>query len=55
MCSRTLALTPNKLGDEQQKNDILRHLLEDLPNPSWTCAPAASAGLDVIGNAYEFP
>jgi type I restriction enzyme M protein len=44
----------NKLGDEQQKNDILRHLLEDFAKPELSLRPSRVGKLDVIGNAYEF-
>ena len=44
----------NKLGDEQQKNDILRHLLEDFAKPELNLRPSRIGQLDIIGNAYEF-
>ena len=44
----------NKLGDEAQKNDILRHLLEDFAKPELDLRPSRIGTLDVIGNAYEF-
>lgn len=44
----------NRLGDEQQKNDILRHLLEDFAKPALDLRPSRVRQLDVIGNAYEF-
>ncbi|WP_422012714.1 type I restriction-modification system subunit M [Roseateles sp.] len=44
----------NKLGDEQQKNDILRHLLEDFSKPELNLREGRVGNLDVIGNAYEF-
>ncbi|MNK87779.1 putative type I restriction enzymeP M protein [compost metagenome] len=43
-----------QLGDEQQKNDILRHLLEDFAKPALNLRPSRVGTLDVIGNAYEF-
>ena len=43
-----------KLGDEAQKNDILRHLLEDFAKPSLNLGERRVGNLDVIGNAYEF-
>ena len=43
-----------KLGDEAQKNDILRHLLEDFAKPSLNLGEHRVGNLDVIGNAYEF-
>ena len=43
-----------KLGDEAQKNDILRHLLEDFAKPEMNLRPSRVGKLDIIGNAYEF-
>ena len=41
-----------KLGDEKQKNEILRHLLEDFQAIDLT--PEHMQSADVIGNAYEY-
>ena len=50
-----ISFNSNKLGDEAQKNDLLRHLLEDFAQArARTCAPARIGKLDIIGNAYEF-
>ena len=49
-----ISFNSNKLGDEQQKNDILRHLLEDFSKPELNLRPSRVGTLDVIGNAYEF-
>lgn len=49
-----ISFNSNKLGDEQQKNDILRHLLEDFSKPALDLRPSRVGQLDVIGNAYEF-
>ena len=54
MCSRDISFNSNKLGDEQQKNDILRHLLEDFAKPELNLRESRVGQLDVIGNAYEF-
>ena len=43
-----------KLGDEKQKNEILRHLLEDFHRPEINLRPSRIGNLDVIGNAYEY-
>ncbi|MEZ9895816.1 class I SAM-dependent DNA methyltransferase, partial [Vibrio lentus] len=43
-----------KLGDEKQKNDILRHLLEDFGKDTLNLRPSRVGSLDVIGNAYEY-
>jgi type I restriction enzyme M protein len=49
-----ISFNANKLGDEQQKNDILRHLLEDFAKPELDLSPSRVGTLDVIGNAYEY-
>lgn len=49
-----ISFNSNKLGDEQQKNDILRHLLEDFAKPELNLRESRVGELDVIGNAYEF-
>ena len=49
-----ISFNSNKLGDEQQKNDILRHLMEDFAKPELDLRPSRVGQLDVIGNAYEF-
>jgi type I restriction enzyme M protein len=49
-----ISFNANKLGDEQQKNDILRHLLEDFSKPELDLSPTRVGTLDVIGNAYEY-
>ncbi|MET0103256.1 MAG: type I restriction-modification system subunit M [Sedimenticola sp.] len=49
-----ISFNSNKLGDEKQKNDILRHVLEDFARPDLDLSPSRVGNLDVIGNAYEF-
>jgi type I restriction enzyme M protein len=49
-----ISFNSTKLGDEQQKNDILRHLLEDFAKPALNLRDSRVGTLDVIGNAYEF-
>lgn len=49
-----ISFNSNKLGDEAQKNDILRHLLEDFARPELNLRESRVGQLDVIGNAYEF-
>ncbi|HEX7047672.1 MAG TPA: type I restriction-modification system subunit M [Gammaproteobacteria bacterium] len=44
----------HKLGDEKQKNGILRHVLEDFAKPELNLKPSRVGKLDVIGNAYEY-
>jgi len=49
-----ISFNSTKLGDEAQKNDILRHLLEDFHKPELNLRPTRIGKLDIIGNAYEF-
>ncbi|MGQ3074596.1 MAG: N-6 DNA methylase [Ferrovibrionaceae bacterium] len=49
-----ISFNSNKLGEEKQKNDLLRHLLEDFARPELNMRPSRIGKLDVIGNAYEF-
>lgn len=49
-----ISFNSNKLGDEEQKNDILRHLLEDFAKPALDLRPTRVGNLDIIGGAYEY-
>jgi type I restriction enzyme M protein len=49
-----ISFNSNRLGEEKQKNDLLRHLLEDFSKPELNLRPSRIGKLDVIGNAYEF-
>lgn len=49
-----ISFNSNKLGDEKQKNEILRHILEDFAKPELNLRPSRIGKLDVIGNAYEY-
>lgn len=49
-----ITFNSNRLGDEAQKNDILRHLLEDFAKPELDLRPSRVGKLDIIGNAYEY-
>ncbi len=49
-----ISFNSNRLGEEKQKNDLLRHLLEDFANPELNLRPSRIGNLDVIGNAYEY-
>lgn len=49
-----ISFNSTKLGDEVQKNDILRHLLEDFNNAAVDLRPSRVGKRDVIGDAYEF-
>jgi type I restriction enzyme M protein len=49
-----ISFNSTKMGEESQKNDILRHLLEDFAKPELNLRPSRVGTMDVIGNAYEF-
>jgi type I restriction enzyme M protein len=49
-----ISFNSNKLGDDKQKNEILRHVLEDFNKSALNLRPSLIGSLDVIGNAYEF-
>jgi len=49
-----ISFNSNKLGDEEQKNDILRHLLEDFAKTALDLRPSRVGQLDIIGGAYEY-
>lgn len=49
-----ISFNTDKLGEEKQKNDILRHLLEDFAGEELDLRPSRVGSLDVIGNAYEY-
>jgi len=49
-----ISFNSTRLGDEAQKNDILRHILEDFAKPALDLSPTRVGKLDIIGNAYEF-
>ena len=48
-----IGFNSNKLGDEQQKNDLLRRLLEDFARPELDLRPSRIGEFDLIGSAYE--
>lgn len=49
-----ISFNSNKLGDEKQKNEILRHILEDYAKDELDLRPSRVGKLDIIGNAYEY-
>ncbi|MCC5853704.1 MAG: type I restriction-modification system subunit M [Alkalimonas sp.] len=49
-----ISFNTDKLGEEKQKNTILRHLLEDFAKSELNLKPSRVGTLDVIGNAYEY-
>ncbi len=52
--SKISRLIPDKLGEEKQKNTILKDLLEVFAAPDLDLKPSRVGSLDVIGNGYEF-
>lgn len=49
-----ISFNANKLGEEDQKNDILRMLLEDFAKDTLDLRPSRVGSLDIIGGAYEY-
>lgn len=49
-----ISFNTDRMGEEKQKNTILRHLLEDFAKPELNLKPSRVGTLDVIGNAYEY-
>lgn len=49
-----ISFNTDRLGEEKQKNIILRHLLEDFAKPDLNLKPSRVGALDVIGSAYEY-
>jgi type I restriction enzyme M protein len=49
-----ITFNTDKLGEEKQKNGILKDLLVEFANPELNLKPSRVGGLDVIGNAYEY-
>lgn len=49
-----ISFNTDKLGEEKQKNGILKDLLVEFSNPELNLKPSRVGGLDVIGNAYEY-
>lgn len=49
-----ISFNSTKLGEESQKNDLLRFLLDDFAKPELNLRPSRVGQLDIIGNAYEF-
>ena len=49
-----ISFNTDKLGPEKQKNDLLRHLLEDFGKDILDLSPSRVGTLDIIGNAYEY-
>lgn len=49
-----ISFNTDKLGEEKQKNTILKDLLEVFAVPALDLKPSRVGSLDVIGNGYEF-
>lgn len=49
-----ISFNTDKLGEEKQKNTILKDLLEVFAVPDLNLKPSRVGSLDVIGNGYEF-
>lgn len=49
-----ISFNTDKLGEEKQKNTILKDLLEVFAVPDLDLKPSRVGSLDVIGNGYEF-
>ena len=49
-----ISFNSTKLGDEKQKNEILKALLEDFAADDLNLRPSRVGKLDIIGNAYEY-
>ena len=49
-----ISFNTDKLGEEKQKNTILKDLLEVFAVPQLDLKPSRVGSLDVIGNGYEF-
>jgi type I restriction enzyme M protein len=49
-----ISFNTDKLGQEKQKNEILRHILEDFGKDVLNLRPSRVGSLDIIGNAYEY-
>ncbi|WP_297533072.1 type I restriction-modification system subunit M [Thalassolituus sp.] len=49
-----ISFNTDRLGEEKQKNTILRHLMEDFAKDDLNLKPSRVGTLDVIGNAYEY-
>ena len=49
-----MSFNSNKLGEDKQKNNILRHVLEDFAQPTLNLRPSRVGKLDILGDAYEY-
>lgn len=49
-----ISFNSDRLGEEKQKNTILRMILEDFAKPALNLKPSRIGNLDVIGNSFEY-
>lgn len=49
-----VSFNSDRLGEEKQKNVILRHLLESFAKPELNLKPSRFGTLNVVANAYEY-
>lgn len=49
-----ISFNSDRLGEEKQKNDLLRFLLEEFAEKALDFRPSRVGEADVIGNAYEY-
>jgi type I restriction enzyme M protein len=49
-----ISFNSDRLGEQKQKNTILRDLLEEFSKAELNLKPSRVGSLDVIGNAYEY-
>jgi type I restriction enzyme M protein len=49
-----ISFNTDRLGEEKQKNTILRDLLQEFAKAELNLKPSRVGSLDVIGNAYEY-
>lgn len=49
-----ISFNSNKLGEDSQKNELLKDLLENFSKDSLNLRPSRIGNLDIIGNAYEY-
>ncbi|MDR9860398.1 type I restriction-modification system subunit M [Pseudomonas baetica] len=49
-----ISFNTDRLGEEKQKNTILRDLLQEFAKTELNLKPSRVGSLDVIGNAYEY-
>lgn len=49
-----ITFNTDRLGEEKQKNTLLRGLIEHFAAPELNLKPSRVGNLDVIGNAYEY-